>query len=333
MKYRALGSTDLTVSEVGFGVWSVSTDWWGKIEEEAGIGLLGKAIDLGINYFDTADSYSAGYGEEILAKAFGERRHDIVIATKVGYDFYSTLGWESHKEPQQNFTPEFIRFACEQSLRRLDTDYIDLYQLHDPGLDSIEADEVFYLLDLLVSEGKVRYYGAALGPGVGWFDEGEAMMRHRNVPALQIIYSIIDQDPAQRLFPIAEEQGAGLVIRAPHAAGILDGTLTEDTVFDTGEPESHGSQQWLDQSLHKQAVIQSLVGDLSSTIGQAAIKFALSGPQVATVLPNITSHERLLVFAAAPETEDFPQGLLDQLHELYEENFGLEPCQESSSTT
>ncbi len=124
MKYRQLPRTDLQLSEVGFGVWTVATTWWGKIPEEQRKTLLEQALELGINFFDTADTYGEGYGEEILAKFLGHRRHEMIIATKFGYDFYDKLTpREGHQERPQKFEPAFIRFACEQSLRRLRTDY------------------------------------------------------------------------------------------------------------------------------------------------------------------------------------------------------------------
>ena len=332
MKYRTLGTTKLHVSEIGFGVWTVSTNWWGKITEELGVNLLVKAFDLGVNFFDTADTYGVGYGEEILAKTLPKRRHDIIIGTKFGYDFYANLTREGHKERPQNFAPEFIRYACEQSLKRLNTDYIDLYQLHNPRIDALERDEVFDTLEELVNEGKIRHYGVALGPDIGWFEEGEASMRGRKVSALQIIYSIMEQDPARRFFPIAQEEKTGLATRVPHASGLLDGTYTKDTVFDPSDHRSHRRQQWLEQGLEKLAQLDFLTENLNSTIGQIAIKFALSGPQVATVLPNLTNLAQLEEFAAISETEGIPQDLLERVAELYDDNFHLEPAEEPSVT-
>ena len=324
MKYRNLGTTDLSVSEVGFGVWTVSTGWWGKIEEPLAVDLLVKAFDYGVNLFDTADTYGLGYGEEILAKALKSQRHDIVIGTKFGYDFYTHQEREGHTERPQDFSPEFIRYACEQSLRRLDTDYIDLYQLHNPRIDTIEDDEVFHALDELVEAGKIRHYGVALGPDIGWFEEGEAAMTERHAPALQIIYSILEQDPARRFFPIADSSKTGLLTRVPHASGLLDGTYTKDTVFGPGDHRSHRRREWLEQGLRKLAQLDFLTEDLSSTIGQTAIKFALSGAQVASVLPNITSAAQLEEFALAPESEDVPSEYVDRLWDLFDEGFMVE---------
>src|SRR6185369_3539687 len=132
MKYRTYRNTDLTVSEVGFGLWTVSTGWWGKFTEGEAITLMHKAFDLGITLFDAADTYGNGYSEELLAKAFPKERDDLVIATKVGYDFYNHgEARKGQREIPQDFSPEFVRFAVDQALKRLKTDRIDLLQLHN----------------------------------------------------------------------------------------------------------------------------------------------------------------------------------------------------------
>jgi len=331
VKFQRLGTTDLEVSEVGFGVWTVGTAWWGKIDESDGVDLLVKAFDLGVNLFDTADTYGDGYGEEILAKALRRQRNDLVIGTKFGYDFYANVLRDGHKERPQKWDPEFVRYACEQSLRRLKTDYIDLYQIHNPRLETIERDDLFETLEALVEVGKIRYYGVALGPDIGWFEEGEASMRTRNVPALQMIYSILEQEPARRFLPIAEEQGTGLLTRVPHASGMLDGTYTKDTKFDPSDHRSHRKQEWLDESLEKVGKLEFLTENLPATIGQIAIKFAMSGSNVASVLPNITNIPQLEEFAAAPETEDIPEELIRRAHELYDNDFELVRSSEAAT--
>ena len=324
MKYRQLGKTDLNVSEVGFGAWTVAMNWWGKIEEPQGISLMRHAFDLGINFFDTGDAYGDGYGEEIVAKALKRQRHEIIIGTKFGYDFYTPFIREGHQERPQKWTPGFIRYACEQSLRRLDTDYIDLYQLHNPKLDAMENDDLFETLEDLVNEGKILNYGFAIGPDIGWEEEGTAAIQYREAQAMQIIYSILEQDPARVWFPMAVEQQTGLITRVPHASGMLDGTYTKDTVFEASDHRSHRRQEWLNTSLAKIAQLDFLIESLDATIGQIAIRFALSGGMVASVLPNITNIPQLEEFAAAAEAEEIPQEFVERLSDLYDENFLVE---------
>lgn len=321
MKYRQLGKTDLSVSEVGFGVWTVATNWWGKIEEPQGIALMRRALDLGVNFFDTADAYGDGYGEQILAKALGGQRHEIVIGAKFGYDFYANPVRQGHQERPQRWTPNFVRYACEQSLRRLETDYIDLYQLHNPKMDAIENDDLFQTLDDLVREGKILNYGFAIGPDIGWEEEGFAAMEHRGAQQMQIIYSILEQQPARNWFGMATERQTGLVSRVPHASGMLDGTYTKDTVFDASDHRSHRRQQWLESSLKKIVHLDFLTEAIDATIGQIAIRFVLSGGMVASVLPNITNAPQLEEFAAASDLDDIHQEFIDRLHDLYDQNF------------
>jgi len=330
MKYRQLPRTDLTISEVGFGMWTVATTWWGRIEESDKVQLLEKAVDLGITLFDTADTYGEGYGEEILAKALRHARHSIVIATKFGYDFYDNIERIGHQERPQKFEPDFIRFACEQSLKRLKTDYIDLYQLHNPRIDAIEKDEVFDVLNTLVKEGKIRYYGSALGPDIGWFEEGEASMRERKVHSLQIIYSILEQDPARRFFPIAEKEQVGLLSRVPHASEILTARYSQPPTFEAGDHRAHRRQEWMTQAWKKREQVKFLAEETGRTLAQAAIKFCLAQGTIVSVLPNITNMEELEEYVLAPDTHDLTKEESDQLDDLWKNSFYLEEASPAS---
>ncbi len=329
MKYRRLGPTELEVSEVGFGVWTVSTSRWGNMQEADGMNLLLRAYELGVTFFDTADTYGDGYGEVVLAKALRRQRHDIVIATKFGYDLYAKTIEQDRKKHPQNFAPGFIRYACEQSLRRLNTDYIDLYQLHHPRMDALESDEAFDTLDQLVKEGKARYYGFAIGSDMGWLEEGKAAMKERKANAMQLAYSILEQRLARDIFPIAQDENTGLIAREPHSSGLLDGTPTRDSVPGSAERPNPGGQDWLESGLEKVEQLDFLKENLESTLGQSALKFALSGPMVAVTLPNITNITQLEEFAATSETEDIPQEFLKRLSDLYDECFNPEPEEET----
>src|SRR5437667_6542862 len=159
MRFRTYKNTHLTVSEVGFGLWTISTGWWGNFTEGEAISLMHKAFDEGINLFDAADTYGNGYSEELLAKAFPKQRDEIVIATKVGYDFYHHAGpRKGQREIPQDFSPGFIEYAVEQGLKRLKTDHIDLLQLHNIHSDQVADDAVWTTLEKLQREGKIRYY-------------------------------------------------------------------------------------------------------------------------------------------------------------------------------
>ena len=325
MKYRQLPRTDLLLPEVGFGVWTVATSWWGQISSEQQADLLEKALDMGITLFDTADTYGEGYGEEVLAKVLGHHRNEIIIATKFGYDFYDPTPRVGHQERPQKFDRDFVMFACEQSLRRLNTDYIDLYQIHNPRLSSLERDELFETLEQLQFDGKIRYFGVALGPDIGWFEEGEASMRQRHVDSLQIIYSILEQEPARDFFPIAGEEQVGLISRVPHASEVLTGRYDEPPTFDASDHRANRKAEWMKLALAKLERVKFLAGeDMGRSMSQAAIKFCLAQPCIVSVLPNFTTIDELHEYTTATEVPDLTGDELSRLDDLWLHGFDLE---------
>jgi aryl-alcohol dehydrogenase-like predicted oxidoreductase len=323
LKYRRLADTDIDVSEVGFGVWTVSTGWWGEIDDERSVQLLRRAYEEGINYFDTADTYGSGKGETLLADAFDGMREEIVISTKIGYDFYYYTERRGQQERPQNWSEEFLRFALEQSLKRLDTDYVDFLQLHNAKMDAVESDASFGLMEEFKKEGKIRSYGVALGPKIGWLEEGQKVMRERNISGVQMIYNLLEQEPGRGLIETAQETGTSLVVRVPHSSGMLEGKYTKDTIFDKNDHRRHRSKEWLLEGLGKVEQLDFLTTSGERTLGQAALKFILASPQVASTLPNIYDEEQLREFVAAPETPDLTEEELVRVEELYENNFGL----------
>jgi len=332
MKYRKLGNTDLQLSAVGFGLWTVSTSWWGAEDDRQGVDLLRRAHDLGVTFFDTADTYGNGKGETMLAEALGHARDKIVIATKFGYDFYSHADdRKGQRELPQDFSPAFVRHACEESLRRLNTDYIDLYQLHNPRRWAIESDELFGTLEELQSQGKIRHYGAALGPAIGWEEEGVAAMRQRSLDSLQIIHNMLEQDPGRRLLAVAAEEDVGVLVRVPHSSGLLEGKFTEDTTFPATDHRSHRPREWLIDGLKKLERLHFLHEDTGRTIGQAALQWLLATPDIVSTLPNIYDAEQLEEFAAASDTPPLSEDELARIAGLYDHGFYLEEAAAAES--
>ena len=325
MKYRQLPRTDLVLPEVGFGVWTVATNWWGKIPEEQKTSLLENALELGVTFFDTADTYGEGYGEEILAKVLGQHRNEITIATKFGYDFYDNAPREGHQPRPQKFDREFVIFACEQSLRRLNTDHIDLYQIHNPLVSALEKDELFETLEQLKFDGKIRHFGVALGPDIGWFEEGEVSMRERHVDSLQIIYSILEQEPARDFFPIAHEEQMGLISRVPHASEVLTGRFIEPPTFDPSDHRASRKAEWMKDAMAKAEQVKFLAGeDVGRTMSQAAIKFCLAQPAIVSVLPNFTNLDELHDYTSAPDAPDLSPEEQSRMDDLWRNGFDLQ---------
>lgn len=326
MRYRNLAGTDISVSEIGFGVWTISTGWWGKVDDEKSVRLLREAYEKGINYFDTADTYGSGKGETILADAFGGMREEVVISTKIGYDFYNNTERRGQQERPQVWSEEFLRFALGESLRRLDTDYIDFLQLHNVKMDAVEDEALFELMDTFVDEGKIRSYGVALGPRIGWRDEGvRAMETQKNLAGLQMIYNILEQDPGRDLIEAAGRTDTSLIVRVPHSSGMLEGKYTENTVFAQNDHRRHRPKEWLIDGLKKVETLSFLTESGERTLGQAALKFCLASPEIVSTLPNIYDSEQLDEFASAPDTPDLTDEELSQIAELYEANFGVTP--------
>ena len=324
MKFRKLPRTDLVLSEVGFGVWTVATNWWGKIEDADKAALLENAVEEGINFFDTADTYGDGFGEEILATVLGHKRNDIVIATKFGYDIYDPTPRDGHKERAQKFDKEFVKYACEQSLRRLETDYIDLYQAHNIKLADLERDELFETLEQLQFEGKIRHYGVALGPDIGWVEEGEYTLTQRQVASAQVIYSIMEQDPAKHFMTLAEENEVGLLSRVPHASNTLTGEFDDGLpTFDADDHRAHRKNEWLEEAMKKVARVRFLVQEDTRTMAQSAIQFVLKQPSIISVLPNFTNLLELKEYTSALETPEISNEEQAKLDELWEHGFDV----------
>jgi aryl-alcohol dehydrogenase-like predicted oxidoreductase len=323
MQYRTLGESGLSVSTVGFGVWTVSTTWWGITDDAVGIDLLRKAFDLGITFYDTADTYGDGKGETLLAEALGDRRDEIVIATKFGYDWYNHPERRGQQERPHDWSPRFVRFACEESLRRLGTDRIDFYQMHNPRLTAIESDELFATLEDLKTEGKIRCYGAALGPAIGWEVEGLAVIRNRPIAGLQQIYNLLEQEPGRRLTQACSARGVGAVCRVTHSSGLLEGKYTLDTTFDKTDHRSHRKREWLVEGLQKVDQLAFLTEGTGRTIGQAALQWLLASPAIASTLPNIYNEEQLVEFAEAADVSPLTDEELARVQALYDANFGL----------
>ncbi|GGO19124.1 aldo/keto reductase [Deinococcus humi] len=328
MEYRELKGTDLTLSAVGFGVWTVGTTWWGVKDEGVGKRLLREAYDVGVTFFDNADTYASGRAEEMQREALGDVREKIVIGTKFGYDIYNNPDRPGQQERPHDWSPAYLRKALEGSLKRLGTDYIDFYQLHNPRVDAIALDDLWAELDKLKDEGLIRAYGTALGPALNerQIEEGIASVRDRRAPT-QIIYNLLEQVLGEAILPVAEAEGVSVVARVPHASGLLEGYMTLETEFEPGDHRNWRmttnarKKAWMEDGLKKVEDLQQFVK--GRTIGQLAIQFALQSPMMASVLPNIYDEKGLREYVATFEAAPLTAGEYDAIQTLYRANFGL----------
>lgn len=327
MKFRTYKGTDLTVSEIGFGMWTVATGWWGKYTEGEALALMRTAFDLGITFFDAADTYGNGLSEEYIAKAFPQERDDIVVATKVGYDFvtHGEARGRGQREIPQDFSPEAITRATDAALKRLKTDRIDLLQLHNIRMEQVEDDAVWTTLEKLQAAGKVRYYGIALGPAIGWMYEGINAIRERDVTSVQHIYNLLEQHPGRSIHDVAREahKATMFVIRVPHSSGMLEGKYTAETIFPAGDHRAHRPRTWLNNGVKKIEQLRFLE-NADRTLGQAALQWLLADDLVASTLPNIYNHEQVSEFAKAPDCPPLTADEMERIAGLYAANFNIE---------
>ncbi|MGE0135003.1 MAG: aldo/keto reductase [Dehalococcoidia bacterium] len=326
MRYRQIADTGIEVSEVGFGVWTLASGWWGDHSDDDAVTLLRQAYDRGVTFFDTADTYGNGRGETLLAQAFPARdRDDIVIGTKFGYDWQARTArrQEGQREAPHRFDVPFLEQALEGSLRRLGTDRIDLWQLHNVRMEHLYRDDVWTFLDRARREGKVRAVGVALGPAIGWRDEGIHALQELPVDLVHMIYNALELDPGRELIRAAREAGRSLLVRVPHSSGMLEGRYTEDTQFPERDHRSHRPRAWLTNGLRKIEQLDFLTAGGERTLAQAALRFVLHDTAVVSALPNVYDRDQLDEFVAASNCPDLTPDDIARIEALFDSNYGL----------
>jgi aryl-alcohol dehydrogenase-like predicted oxidoreductase len=326
VKTRTFGTTDLRCSEIGFGTWALGSTWWGKVTSGEGQNLLRQALELGITFFDTGNVYGSGENEAIVGAALRDvPRENVQLSTKFGYVLDEGRRQHAQGERPQDWSREHVRASLEASLARLGTDHVDLYQLHNPRMGAVANDEIFDELESLRQEGKLRHYGVALGPAIGWRDEGLRAIEDRRITSLQTVYNLLEQEPGREFLAAAERKGVGVMARVPTSSGLLEDKYTLETTFPAHDHRSHRPREWLVEGLQKVERLRFLCEEHGGTMGQAALKFILAQDAIACVLPTITTSQELEEWAAASESPDLSDGDLARIDELYERNFDVEP--------
>ncbi len=318
MRYNRLGKTDIQVSEIGFGAWAIALNWWGKeIQEDEAKRMLKKAYDVGINFFETADMYGKGKSEKLIGEVFKDMRDEVIISTKYGYDFEGAeqIG---HGELPQKFDEKFTLKALQKSMERLRTDHLDMYGLHNPKLYHIRDDKIFDILNGLVSQGKVKTCQAALGPAIGWLQEGLEAMNRNNISAVQTVYNILEQTPGNELMEAALENQVGILVRVPEASGVLTGKVTADTKIDEKDHRSVRKGEWIKSSLEKVEQLRPIADRNELTITELAVKFILSKKGFTSVFPTMIDEEEILSYAAMADGRYISASDMDEIQHLYE---------------
>lgn len=317
MKYKKLGKSRIKVSEIGFGAWSIALTWWGKkIEEDEAKRMLKKAYDVGINLFETADMYGKGKSEKLIGEVFKGMRDEIVLSTKYGYDF-SNVEQIGHNELPQHFDPEFTRNALKNSLERLQTDYVDVYGLHNPKLRHIHNDAIFETFTALIKEGKIKTCQAALGPAIGWTQEGLDAMERENISAVQTVYNILEQTPGNELLEKAVKKDVGIFVRVPDASGILTGKVDENTKIDENDHRSVRKGEWIKSAIKKVGQLRPIAERNDLSITELAIKFILSKQGIASVFPTVISEQEVEQFASISDGNYINSSDMKEIDDLY----------------
>lgn len=324
MKYRKLGNSDLEVSEVGFGMWTLATNWWGEVQDKAG--LIHAALDAGITFFDTAPVYGDnGLGETLLAELLRGVSDELVITTKCGYDIEAERLFPGHSERPHNWDPANIRRQVEMSIKRLGVERIDLLQLHNTHIEPILDDALWDELESLRSEGKVREFGVALGPAIGWTAEGIEALRRRPIVTLQTVFNLLEQEPGRTFAgeDAVTDGRVSLISRVPHASDVLSERVTRDTVFDADDHRAHRNADNLLDLFDKADALRFLAtSETGRTLGQAAVAGILAAPGFDVVLPTCTTIDEIDHYAAASE---MPLSVAEWalVDALWSENFGV----------
>ena len=274
---RVLGRTQLKVNEIGFGTWAIGgnhSGWgYGATDDRTSIRALQTASDLGCNFFDTADWYGHGHSEKLLGKALRKQREEMILATKGGFDFY-------HGSARPNFNPDYLRFALHQSLRRLGTDYIDIYQLHNPAPEIIQDPEVISELERFRSRGVVRWLGvsaasvadACTAVEAGWAD------------TVQVPFNLLASEAEFTVFPMAAELGVGIIAREPLANGFLTGKYGAASRFPAGDFRSQAHFDSLRTGIENAISSIRLYCADGETLAQLALRFVLERQAVSVVI-------------------------------------------------
>jgi len=316
MQFKALGRTGFEVSSVSFGAWAIGGTW-GAVDDAEAMRCLHRALDLGVNFFDTADVYGDGHSERLLARLRRERRDPFWVATKIGR--------RSSPHVASSYSRENLTRYVERCLTNLEVAALDLVQIHCPPTDVYYMPEVFGVLDDLMKAGKVRFYGAS----VERVEEGLKALEYPALQSLQVIFNILRQRPAELLFPRAMERKVGILARLPLSSGMLTGKLTsathfapddhrafnrEGAAFDKGETFSGFDY---DKSLQ---VVEKLRGLLPAgmTLPELALRFIASFPAVTCSIPGARRVEQVEQNVLAGSKGALDDKLMSALARLYE---------------
>ena len=317
MNYRALGETGMRVSEISLGTWAFGGDW-GTVGEDDAYAALNRAIDLGVNFLDTADVYGDGRSERLIARLLQDRPNDeIFVATKAGrrLDPHTAEGYNA----------ENLTAFVERSLKNLGVEALDLLQLHCPPTEAYRQDETFEALDGLQAAGKLKNYGVS----VEKVEEARMALDYPGVKTVQIIFNVFRQKPAEEFFPLAEERNVGVLARVPLASGLLSGKMSAERAFDEGDHRNFNrdgeafdrgetfSGVDFEAGLRAAEELKDLVPE-GSTLAQFALRWILMHPAVSCAIPGGKNPSQVGDNVAAASLPPLSEKAMERAREVYD---------------
>ncbi len=316
MHYRQLGRTGFSISEISFGAWAIGGSW-GKVQDDASLDALRQAVDMGVNFIDTADVYGDGRSERLIAELKKERGEDIVVATKAGRRL--------SPHAADGYTYENLRTFVERSLKNLQTDALDLVQLHCPPTEVYYRPEVFDAMDRLVAEGKIKHYGVSVEKA----EEALKAIEYPNVKTVQIIFNMFRHRPKELFFQEAARRNIGIIVRVPLASGLLTGKFTKESTFEAedhrsfnryGEHFDRGETfAGVDYEKGLQAVeeLKRLVPE-GWTLPQLALRWILMHDEVTCAIPGAKRASQAEENVRAADMPELSRETMDAVNEIYQ---------------
>ena len=318
MEYKNLGSRGPKISTIGFGAWAIGGMNWGETDDSVSMAALNKAIDEGVTFIDTADVYGFGHSEELIAKLIKQHgKKNIIIATKAGNDFYNANSEDDagYGAIKQTYSKEYIIFAAEQSLKRLNVDALDILQLHSPDIDKLERDEPWEALAQLKKDGKILSAGFSIQS----FKETEHAhildVHHDLIDSIQVRYNLLEREAEKVLFPKALKYGIGVIVRIPLLFGFLTGKFSKDSTFSA---DDHRSMNLSPEKIQNYLIQLEKMKPLfdrypEQTLGQVSLRFCISHHACQTVIPGAKTEKQVIENCAASDLGVIPKEFVPSL--------------------
>jgi aryl-alcohol dehydrogenase-like predicted oxidoreductase len=338
MERRKFGNSGVEVSAISLGCWPFGVDWWGHYTEEDAVRMCKFSHDLGITYFDNGDAYGNGRAETSFAKFLKTiPRNQVEIGGKFGYDFYNDPGVPGgHSERKQDFSPAFLHKALEESLKRLGTDYLDLYMAHNIKLPQFR-DDMFAELEKVKEQGKIRAWGVSLGPAIGWREEGFKAIIEHGAQAVQTVYNMFEQHPGNEFCEVARSHKAGILARVHDNSSILKDVVKIDTTIGPDDHRKFRDQSWKIYGLKKLELIRHYAGDHGMTVHQLACKWLLQQSGLTAITGTFLNDTEIKEAAEACDKPNLSAAELREIFDNYQKDWDLgpdaHPCDIRSSIT